>query len=112
LSLNTYGRRCRPGRAGQEAERQKRDDDLRLIELGNSGFHGSATPSLLPCGMMEIPEASISCYASSLRCEANFPGAGSTLQTVRLDRQSGRESGLNSDIAQCRFLPLLLQKSF
>lgn len=34
-----------PGRAGQEAERQKRDDDLQLIELGNSGFHGSATPS-------------------------------------------------------------------
>jgi len=31
-------RRCRPGRAGQEAERQKRDDDLQLIELGNSGF--------------------------------------------------------------------------
>jgi hypothetical protein len=45
LSLNTDGRRCRPGRAGQEAERQKRDDDLQLIELGNSGFHGSATPS-------------------------------------------------------------------
>src|SRR5258705_1853319 len=43
LSLNTDGRRCRPGRAGQEAERQKRDDDLQLIELGNSGFHGSAT---------------------------------------------------------------------
>ena len=31
-------RRCRPGRAGQEAERQKHDDDLQLIELGNSGF--------------------------------------------------------------------------
>jgi hypothetical protein len=30
---------------GSEAERQKRDDDLQLIELGNSGFHGSATPS-------------------------------------------------------------------
>jgi hypothetical protein len=45
LSLNTDGRRCRPGRAGQEAERQKRDDDLQSIELGNSGFHGSATLS-------------------------------------------------------------------
>jgi len=29
-ALNTDGRRCRPGRAGQEAERQKRDDDLQL----------------------------------------------------------------------------------
>ena len=62
LSLDTDGRRCRPGRAGQEAERQKRDDDLQLIELGNSGVGHSI---LLPCGMMEIPEASISCYAVS-----------------------------------------------
>jgi hypothetical protein len=38
LSLNTDARRRRPGRAGQEAEHQKRDDDLQLIELGNSGF--------------------------------------------------------------------------
>jgi hypothetical protein len=39
--IQELGRRSRPGRTGQEAERQKRDDDLQLIELGNSGFHGS-----------------------------------------------------------------------
>ena len=38
LSPIRTARRCRPGRAGQEAERQKRDGDLQLIELGNSGF--------------------------------------------------------------------------
>jgi hypothetical protein len=69
LSLNTDGRRCRPGRAGQEAERQKRDDDLQLIELGNSGFMGrplhlitlwndgdSRSEHLVLCGFGKQPE--------------------------------------------------------
>jgi hypothetical protein len=70
LSLNTDGRRCRPGRAGQEAERQKRDDDLQWIELGNSGI---PSVTFQPYGLRER-------HSRTLRRPRPLDRSGITLQ--------------------------------